>query len=136
MNTNVNSNVPAMISDQNPVLSTMVTETKKEKALFYNAVENPTRKVADLINQEITITNVYMEKAHYIDDEGIVTDGVKTVLIDENGEGILANSIGIVKAVYSIFSVFGMPDEWDEPMKVKVKQVETKRGRYFKLEVV
>lgn len=136
MNTEMNKNVPAMVNDANPVLSTMVAETKAEKITFFNAVENPVAKVSDFINNEITISNVYMEKAEYRSDEGLINDGVKTVIINDKGEGILANSIGIAKSLYSIFNVFGMPSEWDEPLTVKVKQVETKNGRYFKLEVV
>ena len=106
----------------------------EDRKAFFNAVQNPTSKVSDYINKRITIQDVYMEKAEYTDDNG-VTQGVKTVIITPEGEGILANSMGIAKALYGIFDIFGMPSSWNEPMTVEVKQVETPKGRYFKLEV-
>lgn len=123
------------IDDVNKSMTTMECNTREEKKLFYNAVQNPTAKVSDFINKTLTIADVYMEQAEYNDDQGTTT-GIKTVIITPEGQGILANSIGIAKALYGIFDIFGMPSEWDEPMTVEVKQVETPKGRYFKLEVV
>lgn len=123
------------IDDVNKSMTTMECNTREEKKLFYNAVQNPTAKVSDFINKTLTIADVYMEQAEYNDDNGTTT-GIKTVIITPEGQGILANSMGIAKALYGIFDIFGMPSEWDEPMTVEVKQVETPKGRYFKLEVV
>lgn len=123
------------IDDVNKSMTTMECNTREEKKLFYNAVQNPTAKVSDFINKTLTIADVYMEQAEYNDDQGTTT-GIKTVIITPEGQGILANSMGIAKALYGIFDIFGMPSEWDEPMTVEVKQVETPKGRYFKLEVV
>ena len=123
------------IDDINKSMTTMECNTTADKKIFFNAVQNPSSKVSDYINKEITIKDVYMEQAEYEGDEGI-TKGVKTVIITPDGEGILANSMGIARALYGIFDIFGMPSEWDEPMTVMVKQVETTKGRYFKFEVV
>lgn len=123
------------IDDVNKSMSTMECNTTADKKIFFNAVQNPSSKVSDYINKEITIKDVYMEQAEYEGDGG-VTKGVKTVIITPDGEGILANSMGVARALYGIFDIFGMPSEWDEPMTVMVKQVETPKGRYFKFEVV
>lgn len=123
------------IDDVNKSMTTMECNTTADKKIFFNAVQNPSSKVSDYINREITIKDVYMEQAEYDGDEG-VTKGVKTVIITPDGEGILANSMGVARALYGIFDIFGMPSEWDEPMTVVVKQVETPKGRYFKFEVV
>lgn len=122
------------ISNDNESICTMELNSFEDRKAFFNAVQNPTSKVSDYINKRITIQDVYMEKAEYTDDNG-VTQGVKTVIITPEGEGILANSMGIAKALYGIFDIFGMPSSWNEPMTVEVKQVETPKGRYFKLEV-
>ena len=122
------------ISNDNESICTMELNSFEDRKAFFNAVQNPTSKVSDYINKRITIQDVYMEKAEYTDDNG-TTQGVKTVIITPEGEGILANSMGIAKALYGIFDIFGMPSSWNEPMTVEVKQVETPKGRYFKLEV-
>lgn len=123
------------IDDVNQSICTMQVETKAEKVAFYNATQNPSSKVSDYINQDIVIKDVYMERAEYEDDHGLVTKGVKTIIITPEGEGILANSNGIAKSLYGIFDIFGLPSEWDEPLTVTVRQIEVPNGRYFKLEV-
>lgn len=123
------------IDEVNQSICTMNVETKQEKVAFYNATQNPTSKVSEYINQEIVIKDVYMERAEYEDDHGMVTNGVKTIIITPDGEGIMANSNGVAKSLYSIFDIFGMPAEWEEPLTVVVRQIEVPNGRYFKLEV-
>lgn len=124
------------ISDQNPEFTTIIADSVEAKMKLYNAVENPTEKVSDYINREFCFTDIYMEKAQYISEEGVITEGVKTVLIAPDGHGILANSNGIANSLYKILKIFGMPAEWSAAMKCSVKQVETPNGRYFKLEVL
>lgn len=127
------------ISDNNPQFTTLIAKSVKDKVTLYNAIQNPTEKVSDYINKRFQFVNIYMEKAQYVNDEGVVTDGVKTILIAPDGHGILANSQGVANSLYQILQIFGLPDEWEDfggVMTVEVKQIETKNGRYFKLEVV
>lgn len=131
----MNYAVTRIDNEENQSLCTMTTETTAEKKVFFNAVQNPSSKVADYINQEIVIKDVYMEKAFYEDGDGGMTEGVKTIIITPEGQGILANSNGIAKSIFALFDIFGMPAEWDEPITVTVRQVEVPAGRYFKLEV-
>ena len=133
----MNMNSIVKVNAENPVFCTMSVETRADKVALYNAVQTPTAKVSDFINKEIKFVNVHMEQCTFIDeDTGEVTDGIKTVLITPEGNGILAHSNGIAKSVMAILSMFGMPDEWEgEPMTVIVRQLETKNGRYFQLEV-
>lgn len=131
----MNYAVTRIDKEENQSLCTMVTETTAEKKMFYNAVQNPSSKVADYINKDITIKDVYMEKAFYEDGDGGMVEGVKTIIITPEGNGILANSNGVAKSLFALFDIFGMPSEWEEPLTVTVRQIEVPSGRYFKLEV-
>ncbi len=124
------------ISDKNPEFTTIIANSTEEKIRLYNSVQNPTEKVSDYINREFEFKDIYMEKAQYINEDGVITDGVKTVLIAPDGHGILANSNGVANSLYQILKIFGMPDEWGGYMKVTVLQIETPNGRYFKLKVI
>lgn len=130
------NNAIVRIDNENPTFTTMQLGTTAEKKAFFNATQNPAFKVSEFINQNITIANVFMQKTTYVDDEGVVTDGIKSIIITPEGDGILANSNGIAKSLMSLFEIFGLPSEWDEPLTCTVRQVETPKGRYFKLEVV
>lgn len=126
-----------IINDSNPVYCSMTPTTVAEKKVLYNAVENPTDKISALINKRIKIANVHCTQSRVVDDDGLVTDTVKTTIITPDGKGYVSpNSMGIFNAVRDLFAIFGTPDEWDEPLEVEVKQIETKNGRYFRLEVV
>lgn len=125
------------INEETPAYCSMVAETRQEKAVLYNAVQNPDSKISDHINQKIQFINVKMEQVEMTDEEtGDTHKAIRTILITPDGKGILCTSNGIARSLYDMFSIFGTPDTWDgEVMECIVRQVETGKGRTFKLEV-
>lgn len=125
------------ITDETPAYCSMTAESKEERAVLYNATQNADKKISDYINQKIQFINVFMEQVEIEDEKtGEKHKSVRTILITPEGEGIAATSNGITRSLYSLFQVFGTPDTWEgEVMEVIVRQVETKKGRTFKLEV-
>lgn len=125
------------ITDETPAYCSMTAESREEKAFLYNTTQNADKKISDFINQKIQFINVFMEQVEIEDDEtGETRKGVRTILITPEGEGIAATSNGIARSLYSLFQVFGTPDTWEgEIMEVIVRQVETKKGITFRLEV-
>jgi hypothetical protein len=130
------------ITDENPTYCSMVVSNREQQKAFYNAVQNCDKKMSDYINKELTFTDVYMEKTEVMEKDakgnptGVIQDAVKIVLILEDGTGVVSTSKGILTSLYAMFRIFGTPDLWEEPMTVCVKQIETTKGRTFKLEVV
>lgn len=131
------------ITDENPSYTSLVANTRKEKAILVNAKSNPSHKLSEFINKKITFSNVCLEKTLIMEKDkdgnptGEVHDAIRTVLITPDGDGIVSTSKGVAQSLYDIFSVFGTPDMWgDEPMEVIVRQIEIGKGRMFKLEVV
>ena len=131
------------IKDSNFEYTSMQVATMEDKKKFYNAVENPTHKLSEFINKEIVIKDVSMvaSQVQERDDAGNpipdrYSDTVKTVIVTPEGDGIISTSIGLARALVSMFRIFGMPDTWDEPLRCTVKQVDVGKNRTFKLEVV
>jgi len=122
--------------------SSLVPTSREEQKLFFNAVDNPTEKLSKYINKRIKFVNVFMERIDMIerDDEGnptgVVNSTIKTVLITPDGNGVISTSMGIARALMTMFRVFGTPDTWDEPMECIVEQVEIGKNRTFKFKVV
>lgn len=125
------------ITDTTPAYCSMAAVTREEKAVLYNACQNPTSKISDHINQKIAFINVKMEQVEMTDEEtGETRKAIRTILITPEGEGILCTSNGIARSLYDMFSIFGTPDTWEgEVMECIVRQVETGKGRTFKLEI-
>ena len=125
------------INEETPSYCSMVAETRQDKAVLYNAVQNPDSKISDHINQKIQFVNVKMEQVEMTDEEtGDTRKAIRTILITPDGKGILCTSNGIARSLYDMFTIFGTPDTWEgEVMECIVRQVETGKGRTFKLEV-
>lgn len=111
-------------------------ETPQEKALVYNAANNPQHKVADFINKKIMVKDVYAETLELVDDEtGELTKAPRIVLIDDNGEAYECVSVGMFSSLKKLVAVFGDPT-WNEPLPIVVKQEKVKNGSMLTMSVV
>lgn len=102
----------------------MSAETMEDKALLYNAMNNTEKRIKDCINEVIEVKDVFVEVVNCTNQEtGVLSRCPRTVLIDVNGVGYQAVSLGIFSALKKLFSVFGEPKDWAAPLKIKIKQV-------------
>lgn len=119
---------------------TMPTNTTAEKKALYNATQGNSEKLIDQINKQIRLAHVYAEPttAQYVQEDGEVVEkaGARMILIDTEGNSYRSSSAGIAQSLSRIFSIFGMPDEWEEPITVEVKRVDCKNGNTYILEIV
>lgn len=131
------------INEENPSYTSMQMASVEDKKKFFNAVENPSKKLSDFINKKIVIKDIsmqFMEIQERDDDGNPIPDhfkpAVKTVIVTSDGIGVFSTSMGLARALYSLFNIFGTPETWEEPLTCVVKQVEIGKNRTFKLEVV
>ena len=111
-------------------------ESKAEKARLYRAMTNPDYKIADLINHELDLTDVFVEWVEMLDKASGEFDRVpRCVLFDVNGKTYAATSRGIANSLERLAMVYGMP-HWDEPVRVKIKQVQAGERRFYTLDVI
>lgn len=106
------------------------------KAIVYNAVNNPTVKISDHVNQEIFIKDIYCEEIERTDPEtGEIQVLKKTVLIDPDGNSYFSVSNGIFRAVENLIRIFGYPT-YTEPVHVRVVSVKLKKGQTYGLQIL
>lgn len=109
------------------IYCSLKADTTEDKVKIFNAMNNPENKLSDCINQVIALKDIYMEKTliNRKDDAGIPTgevdEGVRVVLIDEDGVSYQSMATGVIQAVSRLVMLFGKPT-WDDPIKVKVLQ--------------
>lgn len=104
--------------------SSINPKTEKEKVAFYNAVNTPTKRLKEMLNLEVEISNVYAEVIDFIDREsGEATPGVRMVFIAPDGTSYQAASKGIYSCTQKLFNIFGTPDTWKHPVKIRPKEV-------------
>lgn len=83
--------------------------------------------LADHVGEIIRIKDVVAHKVTIVDDKtGDVSDGMRTIIIDDKGKAYAATSQGVTNSLAQIFSIKGEPQTWKKPVSVKVAQ---KRSR-------
>ena len=106
--------------------------TRKSAIAIYNAVMNADKRVESAINMTLEVINVVAHPVTLTDENtGEIITALRTVLVTKDGTGYEAVSQGITNALSRIFSIVGMPDggAWEkEPVKMKIKQVQTRNG--------
>lgn len=118
------------------VFCSFPTDTKEEKARLYNVSSNPDFKIAEVVGQEINVKDIYCEIASVVNrDTGEVSQLPRVVLIAHDGKSYASVSNGIFNAVRKLIQVFGMPT-WDDPVAVRVKQINIGKNRMYTLEVI
>ena len=95
-------------------------ETEEEKKGLFNALESCDVLLNDCEGQEITIKDIYVEEKEVVDETGEVKTKFRTILFDENGQTYATGSYGIYNVLKKIIGIYGLPTDWEKPIKVKV----------------
>lgn len=102
----------------------MVPKNEDEEIILFNAMNNPEKRIGDCINMTIEVKHVFCEVVTCINREtGEGNLCPRIVLIDKDGTGYQAVSLGIFSALKKIFSIKGDPKTWKKPVKLMVSQV-------------
>ena len=102
----------------------------------FNAMNNPTGRVKDLINKTILVENVLIEVSDILNEETGEIDRVpRCVLITPDGESYMATSKGIFNSIKNAYQALGAAP-WDGGIEFTVKQISVGRGSMLTLEMV
>lgn len=114
----------AQLSDQKNVsFCSMSAGTPEEKVQLFNAMNNPAKAIKECVNMELKIKDVFVEVVTCINEQtGEAKECPRIVLIDENGVGYTAVSLGVFSSLKKIFQVFGFPT-WDTPITIVPKVI-------------
>ena len=119
------------------MFSSMPMETQEEKKALFNAINNPEDRVAEHINETLTIKHVVAEMIELTNEEtGEIGVFPRIIIVDDKGKSYQAVSVGVYSALKKIFGIFGEPASWEKPIKVKVKQITKKDRKMLTLELV
>lgn len=112
-------------------------QTPEEKSMLFNAVQNPDKRLSDIVGETIEIKHVLAEMVELPNEKtGEMNTAPRIVFIDPKGTSYVSVSVGIYNSVRKVFQVFGEPSTWDKPLKVKVKQINKADKRILTIEVL
>lgn len=110
--------------------------TAEDRKALYNAVSVPTGKLKTLVNMELELVNFQLERTMLTNEEGEAIEAVATTILTADGGSYTTVSNGIFKALQTICSIYGMPSEWEGPIKVRPVQREFGRGSMLTFELI
>ena len=99
------------------------------KARIFNSINSPDKRISDCIGEVINLANIVAHPIQLIDENsGELIETMRMVLVDDKGTSYEAVSTGIVNAVARILQIFGQPETWAAPIRVKPVQKGTRNG--------
>lgn len=102
-------------------------EDMKSKVRLFNAMNQPKYKVSDMINKKIKLKDVILMNVTMEGDRGEQDTGIRSVLIDADGNAYNATSNGIFSSLTNLYMIFGTL-HFEEPLEILISQIQTKRG--------
>lgn len=107
----------------------MKADTKEDKAKLFNAMNNPEKRLKDMVNMTINVKDVFVEIVQCVNQETReVKNAPRIVLIDDEGVGYQCVSIGIFSALKKMFQIYGAPT-WEDPIKMKISLINKGKDR-------
>jgi len=111
------------LTSRQTTFCSFVAKTNAEKAILFKAMNNPEKRIGDMINMEITAKDLFCEVVTCVNKEtGESNVCPRIVIIDDKGVGYQAVSLGVFSAFKKIILVYGQPT-WKDPIKLKVVQI-------------
>lgn len=102
----------------------MKPKNEDEEIVLFNAMNNPEKRIGDCINMTIEVKHVFCEVVTCINREtGDANLCPRIVLIDKDGVGYQAVSLGVFSALKKIFGIKGNPATWKKAVKLQVVQI-------------
>ena len=102
-------------------------EDMKSKVRLFNAMNQPKYKVSDMINKKIKLKDVILMNVTMEGEDGEQDTGIRSVLIDADGNAYNATSNGIFSSLTNLYMIFGTL-HFEEPLEILISQIPTKRG--------
>jgi hypothetical protein len=102
-------------------------EDMKSKVRLFNAMNQPKYKVSDMINKKIKLKDVILMNVTMEGEDGEQETGIRSVLIDADGNAYNATSNGIFSSLTNLYMIFGTL-HFEDPLEILISQIPTKRG--------
>lgn len=101
----------------------------QNKAKVYNMINNPDKRISDVIGEVIQMKDILAHNIDVISEEtGEIMKALRVVIIDADGISYEAVSQGVSNSLQRIMDIFGQPNTWEAPIPVKAVQKSTRNG--------
>lgn len=113
------------------------TSTREGKIKLYSALQNAER-LDEHLNEPLNMTNAVAQAVQVTDDQtGEISNTVRVTIVTDDGNAYAATSPTLAAGLNTMFGIFGTPNNWTEPLCIKVVELRSRRGfKFFSIEPV
>ena len=113
------------------------TSTREGKIKLYAALQNA-EKLDEHLNEPLDMVNAVAQSVQVTDDQtGEVSNTVRVIIVTADNKAYAATSPTLAAGLNTMFSIFGTPNVWTEPLTIKVVERRSRRGfKFFSIEPV
>lgn len=113
------------------------TSTREGKIKLYSALQNA-EKMDEHLNEPLDMVNAVAQAVQVTDDQtGEVSPTVRVIIVTANNRAYAATSPTLAAGLNTMFGIFGTPNTWTEPLRIKVVERRSRRGfKFFSIEPV
>lgn len=130
MENNENKELTLFSGVKNNIYCSKNIDSMEDKKELFNALESCDVLLNDCVGQEIEIKDIYVEEKEVCDHEtGEIKIKYRSILFDVNGQTYATGSYGIYNILKKIVQIYGLPDTWEEALKVKVSKRNIGKGK-------
>ena len=133
-----NTAIVPLISGEGDIVSSIDVNDKAGAIHAYNAMVS-SEPLNEHLGEEIEMVDFIWEQIEFLDEDGVSTSAIRTVIIDSKGNSFHAVSEQLYRAFRRIFALVGMPGTWDGPMSIVVSEQRSRTNatnRYFVVKIV
>lgn len=125
----VNAIAPSTI--KGAITTTFDLSTNEGKMKAFAATQNA-EPVEKHLNETIALANVVLQPVSVTSTlTGEIVDATRVILVDKDGKAYTTVSDTVLRDLNTLFSIFGMPSEWPEPINVEIARVRGNGGHFF-----
>lgn len=128
-------NLIESLTERRVTFCSLHPETREEKIAMFNAMNNPSKRLADCINETISMKDLFVEIVELTNDYGDTEACPRIVIIDEDGMSYTCVSFGIFNSLRKFIELFGAPT-WEDPIKVKILSKQKDKKSLLTMEAI
>ena len=119
--------------------ATVRESTSTDDVILFNAVNGTGEKIADLLGQDIVLTDIVVTSADVHedpnDDESPIINKACVNMFTADGRQISSISNGIIRATKALFAC-GFEPSPEMPITVRFKEITTKKGKAHTFDLI
>lgn len=113
------------------ITTTFDLSTNAGKMKAFAATQNA-EPIEKHLGEKIALANVVLQPVSVTSSlTGEIVDATRVILVGNDGKAYTTVSDTVLRDLNTLFSIFGMPSTWADPINIEVQRIKGNAGHFF-----